>query len=161
MIFRQTKASDRAFLIELFKDENVLLGFPMKTPAEVEDSANFWIDMGTKGGGITCEIHQEVAGMCVLYIPLFKKLAKAALFSLVVGQKFRKQGVGTRLIQAVEEMGKNKYDLSIVHLEVYEENYGAIALYKKLGYVTYGTQEKFIKEKGLYYSKILMEKRFD
>jgi ribosomal protein S18 acetylase RimI-like enzyme len=160
MSVRPTLATDRQFLIELFKEEGVLSGFPMSTEAEVEDSSHFWIDMALKGYGLTYEVEGEIAGMVVLYIPIYQALARCALFSLVVCSKFRRQSIGTHLIQAIERLGTQTYGLSIIHLEVYEKNEAAINLYQKLGYQTYGVQQRFIKEKGCYFSKILMEKRF-
>ena len=159
-MIRPSLPSDKQFLLDLFKEEGVLSGFPMKTAAEIEDSCNFWVEMAVKGYGLTCDIEGKVAGMAVLYIPIFKKLQHAALFSLVVGQSFRRQHVGTQLIQALEQLGTQKYGLSIIHLEVYEKNFPTIALYEKLGYLKYGLQEKFIKEEGEYFGKILMEKHF-
>jgi ribosomal protein S18 acetylase RimI-like enzyme len=160
MNLRPTIKEDRDFLVELFKEEGVLSGFPMTTSVEVEDSCTFWIDMAIKGYGFTCLIDNQIAGMVVLYIPLYSKLSKASLFSIVVSKEFRRQNVATKLIEAIEHLGVKTYGLSIIHLEVYEKNEPAIALYKKLGYKQYGIQEKFIKENDVYYSKILMEKRF-
>lgn len=158
MIMRPTVFTDQLFLVEAFKEEGILQGFPMTNEAEVVDSCNFWIDMAIKGAGISCEIDGKVAGMAVLYIPIYQKLRPAALFSIVVGKEFRRQNVGAGLIHALEDLGKNKYGLKIIHLEVYEKNEPAIKLYQKLGFRKYGIQEKFIKENGIYYGKILMEK---
>lgn len=160
MIIRPTVASDQSFLIEAFKEEGILEGFPMKSEVEVVDSCSFWTEMAVKGYGLTCEINGQIAAMAVLYIPIYEKLKKAALFSLVVGQKFRRQNIGFDLISALEELGTKKYGLKIIHLEVYEKNLPAIRLYEKLGYKRYGIQEKFIKDQGQYFGKILMEKRF-
>lgn len=159
-MIRPTIASDQTFLIEAFQEEGILAGFPMTSEVEIKDSCAFWTEMALKGYGLTYEIENQVAGMAVLYIPLYEKLKKAALFSIVIGQNFRRQGVGYRLISALEELGTKKYGLKIIHLEVYEKNMPAIQLYEKLGYKSYGVQKKFIKDKGAYFGKILMEKRF-
>ncbi len=158
-MIRPSIESDKSFLLTLFQEEGVLSGFPMTTPAEIEDSCNFWMDMALRGYGITFEAKGQVAGMAVLYIPIYKKLSKAALFSIVVKDTFRRQKIGSKLISTLEHIGKKMYGLSIIHLEVYEKNEAAISLYKNLGYTIYGVQEKFIKENGIYSNKVLMEKR--
>lgn len=160
MKIRPTDSSDQNFLIEAFKEEGILEGFPMINQTEIADSCIFWMEMALKGYGLTCEINDEIAAMVVLYIPIYEKLKKASLFSIVVGKKFRGQNVGYQLISALEELGVKKYGLKIIHLEVYEKNLPAIRLYEKLGYKRYGIQERFIKDKQGYFGKILMEKRF-
>jgi ribosomal protein S18 acetylase RimI-like enzyme len=160
MIIRPTKLEDKQSLIKMFHEEGILDGFPMSNGPEIEDSCSFWMDMALKGYGITCEIDGQVAGLAVLYIPIYFKLQKAALFSIVVDATFRRKNVGTALIKALEHLGITTYGLSIIHLEVYEKNWPAISLYEKLGYQKYGIQEKFIKENNVYFNKILMEKRF-
>ncbi len=159
-MIRPTLLSDKEFLIEAFKEEGILSGFPMTTEAEIQDSCQFWVDMAKEGAGLTYEVDGQVAAMAVLYIPVYEKLKKSALFSIVVGSKFRRQNIASKLIEALEYLGVNRYGLKIIHLEVYEKNEAARRLYEKLGYTTYGLQERFIKEEGLYFSKVLMEKRF-
>jgi len=157
---RPTLASDVQFLIDTFVNEpEIISGFPMTNEAEIKDSCNIWMEMALKGMGLTMEIDGQIAGLITLYVPLYKKLAKTSLFSIVVSKSFRRQNVGTRLIHAIEKLGKEKYGLKIIHLEVYEKNEAAIKLYTKLSYQYVGSQEKFIKEEGRYFSKILMEKR--
>lgn len=55
------------------------------------------------------------------------------MFALDVGQAFRRQGVGTALIEAVEEMARLA-GLGNVNLEVAVDNAGALRLYERLGY---------------------------
>jgi ribosomal protein S18 acetylase RimI-like enzyme len=159
-MIRSTLFTDQVFLIDAFKEEGILEGFPMTNDIEIVDSCSFWTEMALKGYGLTYEVEGDIAAMAVLYIPIYDKLKKAALFSIVVGKNFRRQNIGYQLISALEELGTKKYGLKIIHLEVYEKNQPAIRLYEKLGYKKYGVQEKFIKDKGQYFSKILMEKRF-
>jgi putative acetyltransferase len=157
---RPSIASDVQFLVDTFVNEpEIISGFPMTTLAEIQDSCNIWMEMALKGMGLTMEVEGKVAGMITLYVPMYKKLAKTSLFSIVVSKAFRRQNMGTQLIHAIEKLGKEKYGLKIIHLEVYEKNEAAIKLYTKLGYAYVGCQEKFIKENGQFFSKILMEKR--
>ena len=55
------------------------------------------------------------------------------MFALDVGPAFRRQGVGTALIKAVEEKARRD-GLGRVNLEVAIDNTGALRLYQGLGY---------------------------
>ena len=55
------------------------------------------------------------------------------LFALDVGPAFRRNGVGTALVKAVEAIAAGR-DLDEVNLEVTIDNKDAIRLYRRLGY---------------------------
>ena len=55
------------------------------------------------------------------------------MFALDVGQAFRRKGVGTALVKAVEEIAAES-GLDEVNLEVESDNEDAIRLYRRLGY---------------------------
>ena len=57
----------------------------------------------------------------------------ADFWDLVVKKEYRKMGIGTRLIKAVEEYAKRKGCVA-VKLDVNLKNEAAIRLYEKLGY---------------------------
>jgi ribosomal protein S18 acetylase RimI-like enzyme len=54
-------------------------------------------------------------------------------FALDVGRAYRRHGIGTALIAAVEEQAGRR-NLMTVHLEVAADNSNAIRLYERLGY---------------------------
>ncbi len=54
-------------------------------------------------------------------------------FALDVGQAYRRLGIGTALLAAVEDRARS-HGLSTVHLEVAVDNTNAIRLYERLGY---------------------------
>jgi ribosomal protein S18 acetylase RimI-like enzyme len=59
------------------------------------------------------------------------------LFALDVGPAFRRRGVGTALIEAIEDEA-GKRGMGSVSLEVAVENRDAIRLYERLGYLRLG-----------------------
>ncbi len=150
---------DAAFLHACYQEPGVLRGFPMSTEAEVEDSIRFWMYHAQNGAGLSALVDGKVAGMIVLNIQSFGKFSPTCLFSLIVDKAFRKQGVGTLLVEKAEILAKEQFHIEILHLEVYEGNTPAIRLYERLGYSYYGTQKKFIKDDGAYLDKVLMEKK--
>lgn len=63
----------------------------------------------------------------------FQRQGSLRLFALNVGSAFRRKGVGTALVEAVEAIAADR-DLDEVNLEVTTDNHEAISLYRKLGY---------------------------
>ena len=62
------------------------------------------------------------------------------MFPLDVGTKFRRRGVGTALVEAVEEIARRQ-ELQTINLEVGVENDGALRMYEQLGYLRLGNPE--------------------
>lgn len=54
-----------------------------------------------------------------------------------VDKNYRGKGIGTRLLQEVENMAKNKYGLTKMMIAVICGNDMAEKLYKKMGYIPY------------------------
>ena len=67
----------------------------------------------------------------------FQRPDSLRLFALDVGPAFRGQGIGTALVQAVEERAR-RAGLKGVNLEVSVKNTNAMHLYERLGYRTVG-----------------------
>ena len=63
----------------------------------------------------------------------FQREGSLRLFALNVGQAFRRKGVGTALVKAVEAIAANR-GLHEVNLEVTIDNEDSIRLYRNLGY---------------------------
>ncbi len=62
------------------------------------------------------------------------------MFALDVGAKFRRRGVGTALVEAVEAIARSQ-KIKSVNLEVEVENDGALRIYEQLGYQRLGNHE--------------------
>jgi ribosomal protein S18 acetylase RimI-like enzyme len=93
-----------------------------------------WCDVRSKGRPIYA--HSGVLGMGLL--PLF-----------------RGQGVGRRLIETTLDAAR-RLGLSRIELTVRQDNASAIALYKKVGFVTEGLQRNAFKVEGQYANLIMM-----
>lgn len=156
--FRLTKPSDAPYLTKWLSDPEVLQWFPMLTEAEVADAIKIWISYSRFSSGITVEHNHMPCGMATLYIQAYEKLKHTCLFSIIIEKDKRGSGIGRLLIEKLMELAKEKFKIRILHLEVYEGN-PARKMYAKLGFVEFGRQEKFIKEKGAYLAKIFMQKK--
>lgn len=155
---RDTNEGDKKYLLKWLMDKEVLKGFPMIDQREVNDSVRFWLDYAKKKTSITALYKQKPAGCANLYIQPIEKLKHQCLFVVLVGGEYRRRGIGTILMKALEKRAKEKFQIELLHLEVYENN-PAIALYERLGFQKYGSHPKYLKEPdGRYFDKIMMQK---
>ena len=157
IVIRNLVEADK-FHLTMFLMEPVALSYnPMTTLKEVEESVKVWLTFARLGSAFVAEVDGKPVGMANLYIQQFEKLKHQAMFVIIVGSDFRGQGIGTVLVKHLIKVAKEKYDMSLIHLEVYENN-PARRLYRRLGFVEYGKHEKFVKEAdGTYVTKILMQ----
>lgn len=139
--------ADTYYLSQYLMDPAVLDFFPMANMAEVQEAIKIWLFYARKGQAFTVEVGGVPAGMAVLYVNSFEKLAKQALFAIVVGEKFRGKGVGTKFLQFLIKEAKEKYNMINLHLEMYEGN-PAYSLYKRFGFKDYGVHECFMREQN-------------
>lgn len=146
---------------ELFKhlllQPDVLQYFPMYDLREIEDSVRIWELFCRKGASLTAFFDDKSCGLAFLNLQAYKKFSHQCLITIIVYQKYRNRGIGTALLEELFVLSKEKFSLEMIHLEVYESN-PALSLYKRMGFKEFGIQKKFIKEKGKYTGKILMER---
>ncbi len=153
---RITDESDIPYIREWFNDPGVLRWFPMLTPFEIDDSMRYWAYFASINGGLTAVLEDKPVGAALLNLNSGQKTKHQCLISIIVDASVRGRGIGGQLLVALEERARS-LRLTMLHLEVYEGN-PAIHLYERAGYKVYGKQEKFIKEDGKFFGKILMQK---
>lgn len=151
--------SDQKYLVEWLLQPGVLDWFPLADLREIEDAARIWVSYIKFGPAVLTALWDGVpCGIANLYLQPYKKLAHQSLFAIVVDEKYRGKNVGTLLMAELMKNAKEIFNIELLHLEVYEGN-PAIRLYERLGFTAYGTHPHFIKDQGVYKSKILMQKR--
>jgi putative acetyltransferase len=155
---RMAEDADQKYLIEWLLQPGVLKWFPLCDLREVEDAARIWISYAKQGAVLTALWNGVPCGITNLYLQPYKKLAHQCLFAIIVDEKYRGKGIGTKLMTDLLALAKEKFKLEFLHLEVYDGN-PAIHLYQRLGFVEYGRQRHFIKDEGQYLDKILMQKK--
>jgi putative acetyltransferase len=158
LTIRAAVDSDLQYLVEWLLQPGVLNGFPLDDMREIEDAARIWLSYAKFGAVITAVYDGVPCGIANLYLQPYKKLAHQSLFAIIVDEKFRGKGIGTQLLQEVLRLAKETFKMDFVHLEVYEGN-PAIRLYKRSGFVQYGVQKHFIKDREGYKAKIMMQKK--
>lgn len=148
---------DQRLLVEWLLQPNVLQWFPLVDLREIEDAARIWIGNVKFGAVLTALWDEQPCGIATLYVQPFKKLAHQCLLAIIVDEKYRGKGVGTVLMQELEHLAIERFQIELLHLEVYEGN-PAIHLYERCGFIQYGYQKHFIKQNGQYMGKIMMQK---
>lgn len=149
--------ADQKYLVEWLLQPGVLEGFPLSDLREIEDAARIWVSYAKYNAVLTALWDGVPCGIANLYLQPYQKLAHQSLFAIIVDEKYRGKGVGTKLMEELIKLAKEQFKLEMMHLEVYDKN-PAIRLYERLGFKKYGIQRRFIKDQGHYIGKILMQK---
>ncbi|MCK4934777.1 MAG: GNAT family N-acetyltransferase [Simkaniaceae bacterium] len=157
LTFRLSEKQDALPLKLWLQEPGILKGFPMINEREVDDAIRIWLSYIPKKSTLTALLNGKACGMANLYLQPNKKLSHQCLFVIVVDKEYRGQGVGRRLLEELINLAKQQFHIEILHLEVYEHN-PAFHLYSKLGFTEYGRQKNYLKENGVYHTKILMQK---
>lgn len=155
---RLAEESDAPFLTQWLNHPSILQWFPMCNEREVEDAVRVWIGYSKLKAGITACHEGKPVGMANIYVSPYKKLSSQALFSIIVDNKHRGQGVGFQLLSELIRLAKEEHGITLLHLEVYAQN-PAIFLYKKMGFQEYARHPRFLKLDGVYTDKILMQRK--
>ncbi|MDT8399532.1 MAG: GNAT family N-acetyltransferase/peptidase C39 family protein [Pseudomonadales bacterium] len=85
----------------------------------------------------------EVLAYCLILLHKGTQLAR--LYSIAVSKKAQGLGLGKKLLLAAEEAASDQGRL-YMRLEVAQNNYPAIELYRKIGYVTFGSYRDYYED---------------
>lgn len=86
-----------------------------------------------------------------------KKNQYSSIGNVVVDANYRNIGIGKYLIQTMEQIAIEKYNVSELHLSCFNTNTKGILLYSKLGYIPYKI-EKWLRPKSESLALIEMKK---
>ena len=155
--FRPTTVQDLAEYKKWLQQPGVLEGFPMSDEREIDDAIQFWHQYLKRGTSITALYKKKPVGTSNLYIPEIEKLRHQCLFVIIVDQAYQRRGIGTLLLKEMQKLAKQRFQIEILHLEVYDRN-PVIRLYKRMGFKQYAEHLNYLKDSnGTYYTKISME----
>ena len=102
----------------------------------------------------------EVVGWCDVLPKPLPIHAHVGVLGMGLLPSFRGQGIGRRLLQQTVDVARAN-GLSRVELTVREDNPNAIALYKKVGFVSEGVQRNAFKVDGQYANLVMMALLFE
>lgn len=108
---------------------------------------------------VACDARETVVGWCNIHVapdnPLRPGFAHAGMLGMGLIEAYRGKGLGTQMMQACFD-GAARIGLERIELQVYASNTGAIALYRKFGFVTEGTKIRARKLDGHYDDIVIM-----
>ena len=111
--------------------------------SQIASLPDYALYLGAFSGDILCGI-----------ISVYFIADEGQIMNLAVAPEYRKTGVAGALLQSVFEHGK-KINCFNITLEVAEDNFSAIALYKKHGFAIAGKRKGFYKDTD----GLIMEKK--
>ena len=94
-------------------------------------------------------LNEEIVGFAGIKM----MMDEADIMNIVVKKTFRNQGIGTLLLKKLMDLSRELNCISIT-LEVMEENYPAIHLYKNLGFTQIGIRKNYYQDKNALIMKI-------
>lgn len=104
---------------------------------------------------VVAEDERKVIGLCDAHrIRPGSEMAHAALLGIAIKKGYRGRGLGEEMMKKLIELSKGKFEF--LKLEVFSVNSMAINLYRRLGFVEYGTMPNAIKREDTYYDSVYM-----
>jgi ribosomal protein S18 acetylase RimI-like enzyme len=99
---------------------------------------------------------EEIAGFANFYE--VKRNEHCSIGNVIVNPKFRNIGIGKFLIETMENIGAEKYNVSEFRLSCFNTNINGILLYSKLGYKPYEIEKRTGRENEIF-ALIKMKRR--
>jgi ribosomal protein S18 acetylase RimI-like enzyme len=94
----------------------------------------------------SCLVAERAGGLLGYALVLFHgRTALARLYSMAVAPEHQGQGVGRVLLEAAEAAALNS-GAAVMRLEVHPQNFAAIALYRRAGYLEFGVYRGFYED---------------
>lgn len=87
---------------------------------------------------------EEIAGFANFYE--VEENQYCSIGNVIVGSRFRNQGIGEFIIKTMEQTGVEKYNASTFRMSCFNTNTQALLLYSKLGYKPYGIEKRINSE---------------
>ncbi|WP_241649500.1 GNAT family N-acetyltransferase [Rosenbergiella collisarenosi] len=106
--------------------------------------------------GFVAELDGQVVGNITLFTQQVVRLKHSVSFGLAVDHHFTRRGIARQLIEFALDYSFNWLAAQRVELSVFADNPTAIALYRRLGFVTEGTQRQAAFKNGRYQDTIMM-----
>lgn len=153
---RYTYLTDTSYLREWVNAPGMLHWFPISEEKEVEDAIQCWMGFSRYSSSLTATINDVPCGIGTLFLMPYHKVAHHCLFKIIVDPKHQRKGIGTSLVRNLKHLAKQYFHLELMHIEVFEGN-PMIPLLHKLDFNEFARQEKYVKEDGKYFARILLE----
>lgn len=138
-----------------------LPGIFRRDRAPTEDEERAFIDQMARAPRsvlLVAEAEGVIVGVLDFHGEQKVQRAHAGAFGMSVARQWPRTGVGTKLLEGLLNW-TGSHDIRRVELEVFSNNPGAIALYRRAGFVLEGTKVRAVEVDGDYIDLLQMAKR--
>lgn len=153
---RYSEISDGQFLLKWLKDKEVSKWFPPSTEKEITDFANNWIGFSRFKVSLTAVLDRQVCGIGTLFLMPYKKVSHHCMLYMIVDPEKTGRGIGTDLLKNMLNLAHNYFKFEFIGAEVFE-GCPIIKLLEKNKFESYAFQKRYVKEDGIYRSRILYQ----
>lgn len=136
--------------------DNLLFG--AEGLAMTDEQEKEWLEKAresTKDVILLAENGDEIIGMASIAGLKNQRLAHRASFAVTVKKDYWQQGIGQKLLKECIAFAQ-KAGYHLIELEVRADNLGAIHLYERFGFQTWGHYKDFFAIRGQFYDALCM-----
>jgi len=144
ILTRATRPFDMTYLRRWLNDPRTLPYLPVSQEDEVEQMIGSWAFFARYQAGITAILHHVPCGMATLLLMPYKKTQHQCTFYVCVDPAYRKQGIGTRLIEQLMHLAKEQFHIEGVYIDVFGNN-PLLSILPRQGFISCITQKQYIK----------------
>ncbi|AAK80520.1 RimJ/RimL family protein N-acetyltransferase [Clostridium acetobutylicum] len=156
LVIRRAEEGDAYQIIRLVKQVIKESPFFERTPEEfnftVEDEQEY---IKNTELFIVVEVDGKIVGSATLKRSSLSMLRHTALFGITILKEYSGKGIGSLIIKRVFEWAEENA-IEKIDLEVFHDNFKAISLYKKFGFIEEGRKKNAIKAEDGYKDLVLM-----
>lgn len=137
--FRSVQTSDLAKVCQLPQNkEELFFMFPKADyPLSVEQLEAV---LANRSDSTVILLDKEVIGFANFYE--VKENNYCSIGNVIVSSHFRNKGIGKYLVEAIESIALEKYNVREIHISCFNTNTKGILLYSRLGYLPYEVEER-------------------
>jgi RimJ/RimL family protein N-acetyltransferase len=155
---RYSELDDLAALQQWFSDPAACDDYPFDFD-EKEDALKNWIGFSRFKASLTGLLEGKPCAIATLFLMPYKKVAHHCGIYLIVDPEHRRKGIGSSMLRNILHLGKTRFALESLHVEVYEPSL-FLPLLEKAGFQLFAKQSNYIKVDGCARPRLLMEHFF-
>lgn len=155
IVVRPRRPEDAADLHEVFLQPRCIWGTLQLPSKSLEEVRRMFEQDDIRRHGFVAEVDGKVVADAGLYQGEGRE-AHVARLGMMVHDAHQGQGIGSRLMEALLELGDSWLGVRRYELEVYEDNEKAIALYRKFGFEVEGCQTADTFRDGRFVNSLVM-----
>ncbi|SCG82761.1 acetyltransferase, GNAT family [Proteiniborus sp. DW1] len=162
VIIRKAKISDAKAILEyintISKESDFLTFGEGEFNKTIEEEELFIDSISKKNNAlfIVAEIEGKIVGTLNFSGGARPRVMHTGEFGVSVLKEYWGQGIGTELIKYLIEWCKNSNVIRKINLRVRSDNYSAIHIYKKLGFIEEGVISRDFQVNNIFYDSIIM-----